>query len=420
MTSVKLAAMASWTTGRAAPVASWWRSRDRATRDGLLAAVLTAGAFVPALSSVAAQFGDLPRHPAGALAAVLVAGQTLPLAVRTRWPAACLAVVGVSFAVHESLAYPPTFGSLGLYLALYSAGAWQDRFRRALVAAGTLAYLAFSIALLALGSPQRLADFLVFYLALTACWVLGAFVRRYRAQEAARRADEAERRELRGREAAAAERARIARELHDVVTHHVTAMVVQADATQFVAASPDRVGQSMTAIAGTGRRALTELRYLLGVLEATGETAGQQAPAARVPALGSFADLVEQTRLGGQPVEFTEEGESPTLAVGAELAAYRVVQEALTNAVKHAPGCRTVVRVGHRPGLVDIEVTTTAPLGPVAPVAHAAEDGSEPPAGRGLAGLRERLAMLGGDLVAATTPDGGFRLHARIPARTGS
>jgi len=399
------------------PLATWWRSLRQVTRDAGLAAVLTAAAFVPTLSSVSAQFGDLPRHSADALAVVLVAGQTLPLAVRTRWPAACLAVVGASFAVHESLAYPPTFGSLGVYLALYSAGAWQARFRRGLLAVGTAAYLAFSIALHALGSPEALVDYIVFYLALTACWVLGAFVRRHRGEEAARRADEAERRELRAREAAAAERARIARELHDVVTHHVTAMVVQADATQFLATSPERVSQSMTAIAGTGRRALTELRYLLGVLEATGEQAAKPGPAARSPALGTFRDLVEQTRLGGQPVEFTEHGEPSALAVGAELAAYRVVQEALTNAVKHAPGRRTVVRIGHEPGLVDIEVTTAAP---VAPITRALQDGSEPPAGRGIAGLRERLAMLGGELVAAATADGGFRLQARIPTRSGS
>jgi signal transduction histidine kinase len=395
------------------PLAGWWRSRPQLIRDTALAAVLTAAGFVPALSGVSAQFGDLPRQSADALSAVLVAGQTLPLAVRTRWPAACLAVVGASFAVYESLAYPPTFGSLGLYLALYSAGARQDRLRRSLLAAGTAAYLAFAIAMSELGSPDRFVDYVIFYLALTACWVMGAFVRR-------RRADEAERRELRAREAVAAERARIARELHDVVTHHVTAMVVQADATQFLVTSPDRVTQSMTAIAGTGRRALTELRYLLGVLEATGEPTDKPEPAARVPALGTCRDLVDQTRLGGQPVEFTEQGEPAALEVGAELAVYRVVQEGLTNAVKHAPGRPTVVRVGHGPGLVDIEVITAPPPASVAAATRAAQDGSEPPAGRGLAGLRARLAMLDGELVATATPDGGFRLHARIPARSGS
>jgi len=269
----RLGAMASWAAGRLAPVAGWWRSRGTAVRDRGLAAVFAAAAFVPALSSVAAQFGDLPRRPADAFAAVLVLGQTLPLAARTRWPGGCLAVAGTSFAVYESLGYRPTFGSLGLYLALYSAGAWQDRFRHAVPAAGTAAYVVFSVILRMLGSPARLADYAVFYLALAAFWVAGAFVRR-------RRAEEAERRELKAGAAAAAERSRIARELHDVVTHHVTAMVVQADAAQFLTASPDRVAENMTAISGTGRRALAELRYLLGLLEATGEaaTAGRARP----------------------------------------------------------------------------------------------------------------------------------------------
>jgi signal transduction histidine kinase len=405
--------MASWTAGRFGPVAGWWRSQDSAVRDGGLAVVLAAAAFVPGLSSVGAQFGDLPLRPASVFAALLVLGQTLPLAVRVRWPAPSLAVVGICFAVHESLGYPPTFGSLGLYLALYSAGAWQDRYRRLLAAAATAGYVVFSVVLHLLGSPQRLADYAIFYLALAAFWVVGAFVRRHRAEEA-------ERRELKAREAASAERSRIARELHDVVTHHVTAMVVQADAGQYLAASPDRVAQSMTAISGTGRRALAELRYLLAVLEATGEPA----PAGRTPALGTLRDLVEQTRLGGQPVEFIEEGESLTLAVGAELAVYRVVQEALTNAIKHASGRRTVVRVGHQPGLVDIEVTTTGatPAGALEtePASPAIPGGLQPAAGRGLAGLHERVNMLGGEFMAAAQPGGGFRVHARIPSRSGS
>jgi hypothetical protein len=147
----------------------------------------------------------------------------------------------------------------------------------------------------------------VFYLALTAFWVAGALAGRRRAEEAARR-------ELEAREATAAERSRIARELHDAVTHHVTAVIVQGDAAQFLSAAPERIAESLAAIGGTGRRALAELRYLLGVLAATGESA----PARRTPALGTLHDLVEQTRLAGQPVEFVEEGERAPLTVAAE------------------------------------------------------------------------------------------------------
>jgi signal transduction histidine kinase len=109
--------------------------------------------------------------------------------------------------------------------------------------------------------------------------------------------------------------------------------------------------------------------------------------------------------------------------VGAELAVYRVVQEALTNAIKHAAGRRTVVRVGHEPGLVDIEVTTTGAIlagtGETEPASPAAPGGLQPAAGRGLAGLHERVGMLGGEFMAAPQPGGGFRVHARIPSRSG-
>ncbi|HEY3872264.1 MAG TPA: histidine kinase [Actinocrinis sp.] len=398
------------TASRLGPVAHWWLSRPLAVRDGVVAAALAAAAFVPALSGVSAQIGDLPRRPGDVFAILLALGETLPLAVRTRLPAVSVAAVGAAFAVHESLGYPPSFGSLGLYLALYSAGAWQERLRRTLSAAGTAAYVLVCVLLHRLGSPQHPADFVVFYLALTAFWAVGAFMRR-------RRAEEAERRRLAARDATAAERSRIARELHDVVTHHVTAMVVQADAAQFLAEAPDRVAESLTAISGTGRRALTELRYLLGVLEATGE----QAPAGRSPALGTLRELVEQTRLGGQPVEFVEQGERPALAVGAELAVYRVVQEALTNAVKHAAGRQTFVRIGHRPDAVDIDVTTAGAAAPAAvSVSSGARGALQPPGGRGLNGLRERVGMVGGELVAEARTDGGFRIHARIPAGAGS
>ncbi len=211
----------------------WWHSYDAVVWDRWLAAVFTGLAFVPALSGTSPEFGDLPRRPADVLALVLMLAQTLPLAVRGRWPAACLAVVGLSFSIYESLGYPPQFGSVTLYLALYSAGAHQERFRRGLAVAASAAYVVLSTAVSVLRSPDRFADFLVFYLMLAAFWVLGAFVRQ-------RRAEEAERRRVAAAAATAAERARIARELHDVVTHHVTAMIVQADAAQFLTESPDR------------------------------------------------------------------------------------------------------------------------------------------------------------------------------------
>ncbi len=291
-------------------------------------------------------------------------------------------------------------------MALYSAGAHQVRFRRGLAVLATAGYAVLAVVLDRLGSPQSLPDYLAFGLVLAAVRQVGSTVR-------TRRAEEAERRRLTAEAATAAERARIARELHDVVTHHVTAMVVQSDAAQFLLTSaPDRAADSLTAVSDTGRRALTELRHLLGVLEATGEAASADLERAdRAPARGRLEDLVEQARRSGQPVEFDETGERRPGGVDVELAAYRVVQEALTNAMKYAAGQATRVSLRHGDEHLGIEVTTDGPVS--APVQR--EPG--PAGGRGLAGLRARVRMLGGELNAGPRPEGGFEVRATIPSR---
>ncbi|MFJ3927492.1 sensor histidine kinase [Streptomyces sp. NPDC090022] len=261
---------------------TWWEGRAAPVKDCALAVVLTLLAFVPTLSNLGAQIGDLQVRHAGAVSVGLTLAQTLPLAVRRRYPAVCLVVVGAAFAVHQALGSPTTFASVGLYLALYAAGAYQVRSRRALAAVASVGYAVLAVVLHDLGSPQGLADYLAFYASLVVVWLAGSVVRRWRAEEA-------ERRRLAAEMAQAAERARIARELHDVVTHHVTAMVVQADAAQFlIGSAPERAEEGLAAVSSTGRRALTELRYLLGVLEATGETApADPAPADRAPTPGA-------------------------------------------------------------------------------------------------------------------------------------
>lgn len=389
----------TWGTTRLRVMRDWWRAYDAVVWDRWLAVVFTGLAFVPALSVMSPEFGDLPRRPMDVFAVVIVLAQTVPLAVRTRWPVVCLAIAGVAFAIHESLGYTPEFASATIYIALYSVGAHQERFRRVTVVAVSAAYVALVIVVSVLGSPDRLVDHVIFYLVFVVCWVIGAFVRQ-------RRVEEAGRRRFAAAAATAAERARIARELHDVVTHHVTAVVVLADATQFVAESPDRVTTALTTIGKTGRQALSELRYLLDVLEATGESA-----TARSPVEGTLRNLVEQTRMGGQPVELVEDGEGLALPVAVGLAVYRVVQEGLTNAIKYAAGQETVVRVGHRNGHVEVEVTNAASPVPLSVGARRELSG-----GRGLTGLRERVGKLGGELTAGEQPDGRFRLRAVIPS----
>ncbi|WP_369192607.1 sensor histidine kinase [Streptomyces sp. R08] len=399
-----------------------WKEQDAFLKDGVLALLLTLLAFVPTLSAIGAQIGDLPERPANALGLALVLAQTLPLAARRRWPAGCLVAVAAAFAVHQALGFATTFGSMGLYLALYSAGAHQVRFRLGLAGVATAGYVVLAVVLHRLGSPQDAMAYLAFYLALAAVRLVGSGVRR-------RRAEEAERRRLAAELATAAERARIARELHDVVTHHVTAMVVQADAAQFlIASAPERATTGMASVSDTGRRALTELRYLLGVLEATGESAttgsltdvpGREGSShgSRGPALGRVGDLVEQARRSGQPVEFSERGERRPRSVDVEQAAYRVVQEALTNAMKYATGQPTRVVVRHGEEHVEVGVTTDGPVPATSPVAASATREPATAGGRGLAGLRVRVRMLDGELEAGPRPEGGFEVRATIPSQ---
>ncbi|WP_179892148.1 sensor histidine kinase [Streptomyces sp. rh34] len=383
-----------------------WRERDALLKDGVLALTLTLLAFVPPLSRIGAQIGDLPERPTNVLSVGLVLAQTVPLAVRRRWPAACLAVVAGAFAVHQALGFATTFASMGLYLALYSAAAHQVRFRHGPVVVASAGYAVLAVVLDRLGSPNSLPDYLAFSLALATAWLVGSMVR-------TRRTEEAERRRLAAEVATATERARIARELHDVVTHHVTAMVVQADAAQFLLTSaPERAGEGLTAVSDTGRRALRELRYLLGVLEATGEAASAEpAGVGRAPALGRVGDLIEQTRRSGQPVEFGEQGERRPQGVDVELAAYRVVQESLTNALKYAAGKPTRVHLRHGDEHIEIVVTTDGPA--AVPVARK----PGPEGGRGLAGLRARVRLLDGELEAGPRPGGGFEVRATIPSK---
>ncbi|MFD7940857.1 sensor histidine kinase [Streptomyces sp. NPDC059755] len=431
-------------------VVTRWSARGVVLRDGVLTVVLAPVMFAPVTAPVGAEFGDLTQRPYDGAGVLVTAALWLPLMLRRRWPGVCLALVAGASAVHELAGYPQTFASVGLYVALYSAGAYADRaggLRLAVPAAvATGLFALFAIALHGRGSPQRVSDFVLIHLVLVACWAVGRSVR-------SRRAGEEERRRIGAEMATARERARIARELHDVVTHHVTAMVVQADAAQFLLAdAPDRVAVGLGAISDSGRHALTDLQHLLGLLKASGDRPGDgpgdrpggpavdgppsgspapEGPALGGPALGGpalgeasyeadrgpgpgrLSDLVEQVRAAGQPVELTERGERRPLPSALELAVYRVVQEALTNALRHAPGHGTSVRVHHGHDVIEVDVTTEgAPAGPAVPAPRPLGGGG----GHGLDGLRERVSVFGGELHAGALPDGGFGVRARIPA----
>ncbi|MDP9868611.1 MULTISPECIES: sensor histidine kinase [Streptosporangium] len=374
-------------------VTDLWRRCDVVIRDLPFGLLLAVASLLPALHGKGTQVGDLPARPFDAVALVVIALECLPLAVRRRWPAVCVALVSLGFVLDEFRAYH-VFASNAMPIALISAGAHLERHRRVTVVLLSMAYVPLALALGRLGATEKVEGYVVFYLALALAWGIGAWLRSTRAAEAERRRHVAE-------ATRAAERTRIARELHDVVTHHVTAMVVQAEAARYLTATPDRLEAALSAVTDTGRRAIADLRYMLDLLNPGHDTDG------RTPSAGDLHALVERTRRAGQPVEFAEEG-SPAESVGsAEFVTYRVVQETLTNALKHAHGSRTVVHVRYGRKEISVEVSTDGSG------SGAASPGGS---GRGLAGLRERVGALGGEFSADRQAGGGFLVRARIPA----
>jgi signal transduction histidine kinase len=373
-----------------------WRRCDVTVRDLPLALLLGVGSLVPAAHGYGTQVGDLPDRPFDALAVAAIALESLPLAVRRRWPAVCLVLVSVGFAVDQLRGYH-AFAGTGLAIALMSSGAHLERHRRLAMIALPVAYVPLAVALDRPGSGEAPGDFATFFAASALVWGIGAWWRSTRIAEAERRRRVAE-------ATRAAERTRIARELHDVVTHHVTAMVVQAEAARYLTAAPDRLDATLSAVTDTGRRAITDLRHLLDLLNPDHDTGGS---GGRAPSAGDLRALVEQTRQAGQPVEFAQEGEPAETAGSAEFVAYRVVQEALTNALKYAHGSRTVVEVRYGEREISVRVGTDG---------SGSRTGSPGGSGRGLAGLRERVEALDGEFSAGARPDGGFAVGARIPS----
>ncbi|WP_329054447.1 histidine kinase [Amycolatopsis sp. NBC_01488] len=380
-----------------------WRRLDVTVRDLAFALLLAGLALIPALGGYGTQVGDLPTRPMDGLTFAVVALECLPLAVRRRWPAGCLALVSLGFAVDQLAGYHTVAGT-ALPIALLSAAAHLEGSRWTTVAVASAAYVPLAVALARKGSTEGVTGFVTFYLALGLAWGIGAWLRQSRAAEAEHRRHVAE-------TTRTAERTRIARELHDVVTHHVTAMVVQTEAARYLTAAPERLDRTLTAITDTGRLAISDLRQLLDLLN--------PGHGAEPPTVGSLRSLVEQTRRAGQPVEFTESGDQATGP--ADAMAYRVVQEALTNALKHAHSSRTDVRVRHDEKEILVAVTTSGPPKLSVP-SGSVENGGAPAgpvalggSGRGLAGLRERVSALGGEFSAGGGDGGGFAVRARIP-----
>ena len=338
---------------------------------------------------------------------VLLLLVTGPLAVRRRTPAAALltsaaALVLAAFLVTHSQGIPVEI-FLALLLAFYSVGAHCEDRRSAPVAA-------FAVAAIAAADLARPGTFSASgsrpgaWLAFAIAWLVGRDLRRRR-QRVAELEDRAERlereREEKARLAVAEERGRIARELHDVIAHAVSVIVVQAQAGPHLLHEPERVTGVFDAIESSGRDALAELRRLLGILRSDDE----QLAIGPQPGLASLQSLVEQVRASGLPVELRIEGEPVHLPAGVDLSAYRIVQEALTNVVKHTEEAAAEVVVRYTTRALELDVL---------------DDGrsratSVNGSGHGLIGMRERVALYGGTLETGTRDGGGYAVRARLP-----
>ncbi|MFF1380767.1 sensor histidine kinase [Streptomyces sp. NPDC058308] len=382
--------------------------------DGFWAFVLLG---ISGIGLVATAEGD-GRDP-GVVAVPVAVGLSLVVALRRRAPEKMLVfagVIGFVQLVFDVRTMPANFAMLVIIYTAAAVGAkWASRF--ALVGGLCAAPLS------TMRWPMENTD--AFHNVLYAtfqmvpfvlAWVLGDSIRTRRAYLAQleERADRLEReREAQSKVAVAAERARIARELHDVVAHNVSVMVVQADGAAYVLdAAPDQARKALETISGTGRQALAEMRRLLGVLR-TGEPeeSGEYVPQ---PDVEQLDELIEQVRTAGLPVDYKVEGTPRPLPSGVELTAYRIVQEALTNTRKHggenAGASVRLVYFDDGLGLLVEDDGKGAPH-------ELYEDGGADGSGHGLIGMRERVGMVGGTLDAGPRPGGGFRISALLPLK---
>jgi signal transduction histidine kinase len=374
----------------------WWdrlRRIDPRIWDALLAlGVVAVGLLAFALRD------QRPDEPPAALgfALVVVAGGSL--AWRRRAPLTVATIVSAAVATGSLLGYWPEFVAM-LWIAVYSAAAYteRDRLVRVLLPVAVLTSVAISVGERwdrGLNWVEILTDLVVTF---GVPFLLGrmTFNRRRRIVRE---------REVATREAVAAERAAIARELHDVVAHHMSVMVVQAGAARAVSGSdPAATAEALRQIEASGRTGLAEMRRLLEVLKAEGDGDGR----APQPGLARLDELLDAMRASGLPVEAVVEGTPRTLSPGVDLSAYRIVQEALTNALRHAGGASARVLVRYEPNGLELEIADDG---------HGPREELEASGGQGLIGMRERVQLFGGELEAGPRPGGGFLVRARLPS----
>jgi signal transduction histidine kinase len=342
----------------------------------------------------------------GALLITLTVASALSLALLWWSPLAGLCVSLAFLCAQTVIGYEFTQASLWAVVVASFATVAFDHWRRA-VAAGFLVAVGMVVVLLtAPGVSWRSA--LSMWASLSLVWVIAVVIRVYRGsiERAERRAALfAADREARAREAVAEERSRLARELHDSVGHALNVVVLHAGAAQRVIETrPELAREALGSIETAGRQALADIERMLGILRAPDDTVGLDA----APGLGQLETLCEQVREAGLPVILNVEGEGRALPASLDLTAFRIVQEALTNTLKHAGKTQALVTLRYASGELDIDV-----LDDGRGVAPGVTGG-----GRGLLGMRERVVAFRGELTAGPRAGGGFAVHARLPLET--
>jgi signal transduction histidine kinase len=365
--------------------------------DGGIVFILIASSEI-AIWSGAVERGELDRPRA--LAAVLVVFLSLPLLWRRTAPVVTALLVLVALgALGDFPAFPAWVTFL---IVFYSLGRYAAERRSAAAAFALLA--ATVLHDLLVRDPEPITDLVGPWITLAGVWAIGRAVRA-QGRQASRERERADRlareREQRARRAVAEERARMARELHDVVAHSVSLIAVQAQAVQRLLEGEERAArEGIDSIERVARQTATEMRRLLGILHSEGDGASRDPQ----PGIAGLATLVEQVRKTGLDVQLRIEGDPVPLAAGLDTSAYRIVQEALTNVLKHARAARVEVVVRYTDERLELEIEDDGPGA-----------GKHNGDGHGLAGMRERAAVFGGELTAGPLPGRGFRVWARLP-----
>lgn len=364
--------------------------------------LVTAGTAAFALSND--HWGDQARR--NSLAWVFDLALAAPLLWRRRQPMLVFLAISL-LALVQWLANTPSSGPVAVLIALYAVGAYESRRRAILLAAAIAQVGVVMVTLRWAPADNRVNGFVLLTGTITAAWVMGVYARMRRAYVTAalERATTAEReRDQESRLATAAERARISREMHDIVAHTLSVMVALSDgAAMSVVRDTASAKDAMEQSSALGRQALSELRRLLGSLQ--GPEQPELAPA---PGIAQLEDLVASVRAAGLAVELVVAGQPPAMAPGLQLAVYRLVQESLTNVIKHAPAAgRVTVTLRYGPSAVDVQVDNDG-------VPEAAVTTPTTARGQGVTGMGERAAVFGGTVEAGRRGPSGWRVRGAL------